>query len=515
MIRVLSKLLDQFLGRRGGGKRTARKALAGVLLYWVLGGISTSAQELPAESSEREEGSESQVLADAIPLPSSYSTSTSTSLPIRTDTFIKPIERVSSASQQNTNVNWRGLTKGTFAFLAVMHGFRFATEPATRQAIAENHLFKGYFNAVGNLHGFSDGDPFYVNYIGHPMQGAVCGFIWANNDNAYKDVYFGRDRRYWKEKLRGGAYSYLFSVQFEIGPLSEASIGNIQSYYPAFGFVDHVITPTVGLGWEIGEDAIDRYVVRGIERRTDNRYIRLLARGLLNPSRSFANMMDGKLPWYRTNRPAAGLENSATYYRNLERRQQTETPSGVPPFEFNVFSEVKSYLGSSGICPGGGATAALRIAEAWQIVADVNGCMLTGLPENVSGDSLTYEIGPRWTGQLSPRVTTHAQVLVGGNKVTEELVDPVQRALVDQQRKLLAEKGMELWPIPYSEFAKTWDNNAFSVTTGGGVDLKLNNALRLRTGFGYSRTWNQDINGNSYRHSLHLSSGLVLNMGTW
>jgi hypothetical protein len=428
---------------------------------------------------------------------------------------MEPIERVSSDARQNSKVEWGGLFKDTFAFLAVMHGFRFATEPATRQAIAENHLFKGYFDAVGNLHGFADGDPFYVNYLGHPMQGSVTGFIWANHDNAYKDVYFGRDRRYWKEKLRGAAYSYLFSVQFEIGPISEASIGNIQSYYPAFGFVDHVITPAVGLGWEIAEDSIDRYVVRGIEGRTNNRYIRFLARGLLNPSRSFANMMDGKPPWHRTNRPGVSMENSGLYYNSLEPKKAAEPLPGVPPFEFKVFAEVKNYLGASGICPGGGATAALRIAEQWQIVTDVNGCILTGLPENVSGDSLTYQIGPRWTGQLSPRVTTHAQVLFGGNKVTQELVDPVKKAMIEQQRRALAKQGVEQWPIPYKDFAQTWDNNALAVTTGGGIDLKLNNALRLRTGFGYSRSWNQDINGNSYRNSLQLSSGLVLDMGTW
>jgi hypothetical protein len=226
-------------------------------------------------------------------------------------------------------------------------------------------------------------------------------------------------------------------------------------------------------------------------------------------------MMDGKPPWYRTNRPGVSMENSPTYYRNLEPKQKVQAAAGVPPFEFSVFSEVKKYLGSSGVCPGGGATAALRMGEEWQLVADVNGCMLTNFPTNLSGDSLTYEIGPRWTGQLSSRVTTHAQFLVGGNKVTQELVDPAKRAIVDQQRKLLAKKGIEPWPIPYHEFAQTWDNNALALTTGGGFDVKLNNALRLRTGFGYSRTWNQDINGSSYRNSLQLSSGLVLNMGTW
>jgi len=34
--------------------------------------------------------------------------------------------------------------------------------------------------------------------------------------------------------------------------------------------------------------------------------LRAFARGMLNPSRSFANMMRGKLPWHRDNRPLSG-----------------------------------------------------------------------------------------------------------------------------------------------------------------------------------------------------------------
>ena len=76
---------------------------------------------------------------------------------------------------------------------------------------------------------------------------------------------FGRNRRYWKEKMRGMAFAYVYSVQFEIGPISEASIGHIQSFYPQLGFVDHVITPTVGTGWAIAEDAMDRMVIQRLE----------------------------------------------------------------------------------------------------------------------------------------------------------------------------------------------------------------------------------------------------------
>ena len=41
----------------------------------------------------------------------------------------------------------------------------------------------------------------------------------------------------------------------------------------------------------IAEDALDRYLVRFVERKTPNRYIRALVRGAANPSRSFANVI--------------------------------------------------------------------------------------------------------------------------------------------------------------------------------------------------------------------------------
>jgi hypothetical protein len=54
-----------------------------------------------------------------------------------------------------------------------------------------------------NLHGWADGDPFYVNYMGHPIQGAVAGRIWQLNDPRYNKAEFGRSRAYWKGKPSG------------------------------------------------------------------------------------------------------------------------------------------------------------------------------------------------------------------------------------------------------------------------------------------------------------------------
>jgi len=150
------------------------------------------------------------------------------------------IMAVSPTPKRETGIDWRHLAEGSLAFLTLEHAFRYATEYGTRDAF-HTAFWPGYFDSVQNLHGWADGDPFLVNYIGHPMQGAVAGFMWQHNDRAYRDVVFGENSRYWKEKLRGAAFSYLYSVQFEIGPISEASIGHIQAQFPQQGFVDQVI----------------------------------------------------------------------------------------------------------------------------------------------------------------------------------------------------------------------------------------------------------------------------------
>ena len=95
------------------------------------------------------------------------------------------------------------------------------------------------------------------------------------------------------------------SAQFEIGPFSEASIGNVGMNRGTAGWVDLVVTPLGGLGVMTLEDALDRYVIRHFEEGR-GRVPRLLLRGFLNPNRSMANMLRGRLPWHRDNRPGVG-----------------------------------------------------------------------------------------------------------------------------------------------------------------------------------------------------------------
>jgi hypothetical protein len=213
--------------------------------------------------------------------------------------FLQPV----TPQNQSDSVEWRHLLWDSTKFLMFLHAYRLANEKETREGLS-GPFFKGYADAVASIHGWNDGDPFETNYINHPMEGGVAGFLWVAHDPRYRQAEFGRTSEYWKSRLRAMAYAAAFSLQFEIGPISEASIGNVQDAAPGKnGIVDWVITPTVGFLWMVGEDALDQYVIKKLEVRTESHFKRLVIRSALNPTRSMANLMQGKPPWNRDTRP--------------------------------------------------------------------------------------------------------------------------------------------------------------------------------------------------------------------
>jgi hypothetical protein len=88
-------------------------------------------------------------------------------------------------------------------------------------------------------------------------------------------------------------------VQFEFGPLSEASIGNVGLRSGTTGWIDHVVTPAGAFGFIVAEDALDRYLITRIESWTGNKAVKLIARVLLNPSRTLSNTAQRRAPWFR------------------------------------------------------------------------------------------------------------------------------------------------------------------------------------------------------------------------
>ncbi|MCZ2156247.1 MAG: hypothetical protein LC114_20485, partial [Bryobacterales bacterium] len=311
----------------------------------------------------------------------------------------------------NEGVHWGPLLRESLFFLGVEHGFRFATEAGTREGM-RGPFFKGWYDSLSALHGWGDGDPFYVNYVGHPLQGAVSGFLFQANDPKYRAIEFGNNPEYWKSRLRAAAFSFAYSTQFEIGPLSEASLGKVQSTYPQQGFVDHVATPTIGTLWMVSEDILDRYVIRRIEGRTENPWVRMMVRGWLNPGRSFSNMMQLRAPWVRDSRPGVWSYKASEEHERRQRERQAAQlapvdlapPAEAPwkvtaPFEFAINTRYSLHPnGGSGLnCIGGGATAVWNVGRIHSWVADVGGCKLFTFDPALSGDILKYRMGSRWT----------------------------------------------------------------------------------------------------------------------
>ncbi len=202
--------------------------------------------------------------------------------------------------------DWNSALQQSTIFLGIQHAFRLATEKGSR-ADLKGPFFKDYFTTLTKLRGWDDGDPFLVNYIGHPMMGSVTGFIQIQNDprGIKEEVSFKKP--YWMSRLKATAFSFAYSTQFELGLVSEASLGNvgIRPYdgrkHP-MAYVDIVVTPIVGTGWLVGEDLLDRYLIQALEKKISNRVTFVLFRSFLNPTRSFANILRGKTPWYRDNR---------------------------------------------------------------------------------------------------------------------------------------------------------------------------------------------------------------------
>ncbi|MBI1896394.1 MAG: hypothetical protein HYZ57_08180 [Acidobacteria bacterium] len=216
------------------------------------------------------------------------------------DAGIEPVSPVPEPAAVKTRFDWQAATAQSFRFLAIEHSFRLI-QGKTRCEFGGKFLHD-YYTAVSNIHGWGDGDGIFTNYIAHPMQGAVAGFIQIQNDPSGRRAEFG-DELYWRSRLRAFLWSATYSTQFEIGLVSEATIGNVGMNPGTAGAVDLVMTPSGGIGLIFMEDAIDRYLVRRLENRASTPVRKAFIRSALNPHRAFANLLRGKPPWHRDTRP--------------------------------------------------------------------------------------------------------------------------------------------------------------------------------------------------------------------
>ena len=232
--------------------------------------------------------------------------------------------------------HWRRALTESFTFLLIEQAYVVHTDfywVVSENGVPFNHYWRDYKQSLSQwVHsGWNDGDPNWFGYVGHPIQGALTGFIQIQNDPKSERQVFSRAKSYWKSRLKAGLWNAVYSAQWNLGPLSEVTVEKYGTkdrapwtYAGTFpcshhcltgvGQIDIVMTPLGGTGWLIGEDFLDEKVVRRIEESTRSRFLIDTARVSLNPIRAGANMLHGQHPWYRASRD--GRETSLVPTQN-------------------------------------------------------------------------------------------------------------------------------------------------------------------------------------------------------
>lgn len=202
---------------------------------------------------------------------------------------------------ETLRANVMGAAADSLKLLAVEHITRLALQEKTRREL-RGPFWSDYRRSVRMPRRWEDSDGWLVNYVGHPIHGAAAGFVWIEHDPRSRREEFGLNGRYWSTRWRATAWSAGYSLQFEIGPLSEASIGNVGLRPETTGWVDYVVTPIGAFGIVVAEDALDRFFVRWIEEHTSNRLARATLRMVCNPARTLSNLAASRPPWHRDTR---------------------------------------------------------------------------------------------------------------------------------------------------------------------------------------------------------------------
>jgi len=436
-------------------------------------------------------------------------------------------------TDSGSKFRWMPAIGESLLYTGIMHTFDLALQPGTRDAL-NGHWFAHYTQSVSELRGWSDSDTFMAPYVGHPIEGAVFGYIERQNDPKYRLVQWGDGREYWVSMLRSMAFGAVWHTQWKIGPASEASIANVMLHASPC-FITLVDTPTLGFCAMIAEDVADRYLIMGLENRTGNRAIIILARSFLNPGRTFANMMAFRAPWVRDTR----LNLFGTNYEvRKQLLEEYKNGSGEKPFQFvkgswmpagvefthprpkeatielTAFPYYETFLGG-GTCIGGGGSGAARVNPALQVITEVSGCLVSNMRQsNISADSLFYGGGFRWTPMAAHRLSPFAQFQFGGRKLTMEVDDDALRA------KLLKEWNDGSGTLPHYPKRSDWStevvSNGPSIVAGGGLDVLITRPFAWRVlNVEYTHSWMSDVAQIRPQNGLRISTQAVVRIGTW
>jgi len=446
---------------------------------------------------------------------------------------VQPFTPVPHKRTHADDFQWKAALREYSFGIAIQHAWRFAHEPGTRYATTHGHWFEDWIHSVGETRGW-DYSGWHAGYVGHPLNGAYYGFIERQNDPLYRQVEWGDGHIYWMSLLRSMAFSAIASTQWTLGPVGEAGLGNSQ-LHASPGFMTLVNTPGLGMFVMMGEDLLDRYVIIPVENHTANPWFILIMRSLGNPARSFANLMAFKQGWDRPTRmgifgenherrkelvkeykegliPAPFGPHTAEERALMNQTVQTRPPSKEADIELNAYSMYESFLGG-GSCMGGGGQGAARVNAAWQVVAEVNGCMIiNSMPKYQSGDSVMFAAGPRWTPRATHNFSPYAEVMFGGRRIThdiasQELKNQLLKEWSDGELPYYPRRSA--WMVEYQQFG-------FAMTMGGGVDKAIGRAWAWRIlDVQYSHSWVPPVDPINAQRGVQIRTGAVLRIGTW
>ena len=216
-------------------------------------------------------------------------------------------------------VHWGPLLGQAGEFLAVQTVGNIAKDHGIRYSLTHlesaGDFVDRWFTSVDRYRysRWSDDAPFLDHYVGHPFMGGITNAIWIQNDPLGKTLEL-HDKGYWKSRLRATAFTCFYDVQWKLGPVSEASIGNagyytyleptLHVYTNDTGLAPIITTPVGGFLWTLAEDSLDHYAVKKLDAKTQNPLL-LFSMSFLTPARGFANLLRFKAPWYRDTRHVA------------------------------------------------------------------------------------------------------------------------------------------------------------------------------------------------------------------
>ena len=223
-------------------------------------------------------------------------------------------------AKHSGGIHWGSLLREWLLNLVMEQTERIVKESKTRNQLS-GPFFQGWINTVSmyRFDRWDDNDKFVTSYLGHSTQGAIVAAIfWQNNDHVrFSDQDF-HSAAYRKALLQSFAFVTVDAVQWKLGPLSEASIGDVgfPAHWwdrdckelnlpckPRTGLNDLVLNEVGGTAMTIGFQWLDKHVQKRIEKRVRSRVLIDTTRVLTNPPQSVANIVRFRAPWFRDSRP--------------------------------------------------------------------------------------------------------------------------------------------------------------------------------------------------------------------